>query len=187
MQTPRPDTAALLLLSPRQPRLHSTTYKHAALTPASQNYSSNCCTVVSDKIGASLSTPPHPAPLTAGLMNLSIFPSESQVRSASVACTVGSSFRRWMGITGNTCWMAQLSTALRNTAGKRREEWMWGLFSAASYSSRATGMRLLQQKTAMVRCRRIASAAAVCSPTASQTNQCYSAAQLAPTAPPTHQ
>jgi hypothetical protein len=35
-----------------------------------------------------------------------------------VAGTVGSSPRRWMGMMGNSCWMAQLSTAERKTAGR---------------------------------------------------------------------
>jgi hypothetical protein len=58
------------------------------------------------------------AQVTWGLMNRSSLPSESQVRSASVASTLGSSARRWMGMVGKGCWMPQLSTALRNTAGQ---------------------------------------------------------------------
>ena len=51
-------------------------------------------------------------------MKRSTLPSLSQVRSARVAGTVGSSPRRWMGMMGNSCWMAQLSTAERKTAGR---------------------------------------------------------------------
>ena len=36
-------------------------------------------------------------------------PSESHVMSPSTACCVGRSFSRWIGITGNSCLMAQLS------------------------------------------------------------------------------
>jgi hypothetical protein len=62
-----------------------------------------------------------PLPLALGLMKRFTLPSESQVRSARVAGTVGSSPRRWMGMMGNSCWMAQLSTAERNTAEGGRE------------------------------------------------------------------
>ncbi len=42
-------------------------------------------------------------------MNWSILPSESQVMSPSTACCVGRSSSRWIGITGNSCLIAQLS------------------------------------------------------------------------------
>ena len=42
-------------------------------------------------------------------MNWSILPSESQVMSPSTACAVGCSFSRWIGMTGNSCLIAQLS------------------------------------------------------------------------------
>lgn len=61
------------------------------------------------------------AQLTMGFGNLSTLPSESQVRSARVASTLGSSSRRWMGISGNTWSIAQLSMALRKTA--QQAEW----------------------------------------------------------------
>ena len=42
-------------------------------------------------------------------MNRSILPSESQVMSPSTARLLGFSFSRWIGITGNSCLIAQLS------------------------------------------------------------------------------
>ena len=42
-------------------------------------------------------------------MNWSILPSESQVMSPSTAWRVGFSFSRWIGMTGKSCLMAQLS------------------------------------------------------------------------------
>ena len=42
-------------------------------------------------------------------MNWSTLPSESQEMSPSTAFRVGFSFRRWMGMMGNNCLMAQLS------------------------------------------------------------------------------
>ena len=48
-------------------------------------------------------------------MNLSILPSLSQVRSAKTPRRVGSSSRRWIGITGKSCFTAQWSGALWNT------------------------------------------------------------------------
>ena len=42
-------------------------------------------------------------------MNWSILPSLSQVMSPSTACRVGRSSSRWIGITGKSCLMAQLS------------------------------------------------------------------------------
>ena len=42
-------------------------------------------------------------------MNWSILPSESQVMSPSTPCCVGRTFRLWIGITGNSCLIAQLS------------------------------------------------------------------------------
>ena len=48
-------------------------------------------------------------------MNWSILPSLSQVRSAMMPRRVGFSLRRWIGITGKSCFTAQWSGALWNT------------------------------------------------------------------------
>ncbi len=42
-------------------------------------------------------------------MNWSILPSESQVMSPSTARRVGASLRRWIGMIGKSCLIAQLS------------------------------------------------------------------------------
>jgi hypothetical protein len=48
-------------------------------------------------------------------MNWSILPSLSQVRSAKMPRRVGSWSRRWIGITGNSCFTAQWSGIDWNT------------------------------------------------------------------------
>ena len=48
-------------------------------------------------------------------MNWSILPSESQVMSPSTAVRVGRSSRRWIGMIGNSCLIAQLSGIDWNT------------------------------------------------------------------------
>ena len=48
-------------------------------------------------------------------MNASTLPSESQVMSPSTAWRVGSSSSRWIGMTGKSCLMAQLSGMLWNS------------------------------------------------------------------------
>jgi len=48
-------------------------------------------------------------------MNWSIFPSESQVRSAMTPRRVGCSSSRWSGRIGNSCFTAQWSGADWNT------------------------------------------------------------------------
>ena len=62
--------------------------------------------------------------------NLSILPSESQVMSARVAGSVGSSSSRWIGMIGNSWSIAQISGADLNTAFQSHlflplYAWLW--------------------------------------------------------------
>ena len=80
---PTPDAAAA------PPQAHS-----AKPTP--------CCAATTPAFCATR-PPMNHSPPTLGLMKRSILPSLSQVRSARVAGTQGSSSRRWMGTMGNSC------------------------------------------------------------------------------------
>jgi hypothetical protein len=48
-------------------------------------------------------------------MNFDTLPSESQVMSTSVPCTVGRSLSRWIGTMGKSCPRAQWSSSDWNT------------------------------------------------------------------------